>query len=271
MVADFDFMHSKRTSPAPVLMMVDLKNIPIADKTNLPARVKQPQKKPTPVASSQPQNTLKTQAPSTPVPPTKPKEVTPPKEAVTVKEPPKPKEPPKKTPVQRPDKNTAPQSGDKSGSNLKSLLASVDKIRKPVTPGMDGGVAVLTGQEVTDGIEGGSGGSLTQMLSISESDFIANKLRGCWNIDAGAEGIDDIVVEVRAYVNRDGRVRDVKILNSKNTPAYRSVAESAKRAVLICDNMGEESPFQILADKYGENYASWKEIFLRFSPLDGVY
>ncbi len=141
----------------------------------------------------------------------------------------------------------------------------MDKLKKPKnkvqtpTPSAD---------DINQGVEGGPGGDYTQPLTISEQDLIASKLQGCWNIDAGAKDIENIVVEVKTYVNKDGRVREVRILNMRDTPTFRSVAESAKRAVLICDNLGADSPFQILATKYADNYNSWKEVYFRFNPLN---
>jgi hypothetical protein len=60
-------------------------------------------------------------------------------------------------------------------------------------------------------------------------------------------------------------------LNKQNYPAFSSVSESAKRAVYICAGKGTESPFYILSQKYADHYGDWKEIYLRFSPLEGVF
>ena len=99
--------------------------------------------------------------------------------------------------------------------------------------------------------------------------LIANKLRGCWNVNAGVEGAEEMSIELRASVGRDGRVKDVRVLNNKNNPVFRSMADSAVRAVYICDSLGEESPFKILSTKHLDNYNSWKEIHLRMNPVDG--
>ena len=113
-------------------------------------------------------------------------------------------------------------------------------------------------------------GRLDQILTVSEKDFISSKLRECWNINGGTQDLDEILVEVKAYINKDGTVHDVQVLNRQNYPAFQSVAESAKRAVRICAAKGSESPFYILSQKYSDHYADWKEIYLRFSPLECV-
>lgn len=277
MWADWSFSFQEFDKTNTPVIMVDLKKVQIADKTNLPPKVK---KTPKPTVTPAAPKTDKTPATKTtvapkPAEPVKPKEHPKPKDSVKAALPPKrdeKKTQPKKKPetVKKPTPpNTAKPDKKAAQSDLKSLLASVDRIKKPARPSSQTTEAPATGQEVQDGIEGGTGGSLMQPLTISEKDLIVNKLRGCWNVDAGATGIDDMVIEVRAYVARDGRVKDVKILNMKNDASFRSVAESARRAVYICDALGDESPFKLLADTRKESYDAWKEIFVRFRPLDG--
>ena len=84
------------------------------------------------------------------------------------------------------------------------------------------------------------------------------------------ERADEIVVEIKAWINKDGTVRDVKIMNNMSIPSFTTVAESAKRAVYVCNNKGVDSPFRILAEKYSDHYGDWKEISLRFNPLQGI-
>ncbi len=159
---------------------------------------------------------------------------------------------------------------------LKSLLASVGDISKNLEPEKDVEEEVeettdeVTKEEAEDmqnlGVEGGVGGSYFRELTISERDAIAGRLRECWNVDPGARGIEDMVVEVRAYLNKDATVKKVDILDKsryKNDPFFRSVAESAKRAVFIC------APYSLFAEQYSDKYNLWKTILLNFNPVDG--
>lgn len=257
--ADFSFMRKDIEPMAPVPLIIDLKNVVVAEKTNLPPKVQPKTSHPKPVNKPQ-----AVQAKSTPKPtPPKPVESKPLKQAVQATEQTPAKEKP--TPKTQTPAKPAPKKST-AQDNLKSLLASVDKIKKPLntpTPQPD------VQQAVHEGIQGGTEGSLTQPLSISERDLIAAKLRSCWNVDAGKSGIEEMIVEIKVLVNKEGRVLAVQTLNMRNDPIFRSVAESAQRAVYICDNKGEESPFQILAEKYKSNYNSWKEIYVRFNPIDG--
>lgn len=176
-------------------------------------------------------------------------------------QPPKP-EPKKDTPKKNETKKEEPQLANP----LKSLLASVDALEKEEGPTSQ--VATIKDVEGVQnmGIEGGSSGSYFSELSISEIDAIAGRLRACWNLDPGAQGIKDMIIEIRAYLNQDGSVRDVKILDAgrySSDKAFRSVADSARRAVYVC------APYTIFAKQYPEKYDMWKTMMLRFNPLDG--
>lgn len=154
---------------------------------------------------------------------------------------------------------------------FKTLLASVDGIKSGMGYA-EKAPEVNKDEIVTEGIEGGSGGSYMQELAVSEKDLIGIKLRECWNLDPGVRGAQNILIEIRVFLNRDGTVKDVKILNMSRynkDPAFRSVAESARRAVYICDKKKEESPFKIFPKNYEQSYDTWQTLLLRFNPFDG--
>ena len=266
MAMEFSFARFDK-APAPALLMIDLTKVQIASKTNLPPKVQTSQKpkatppKPQPI----PQSTkVQSKAPAPPKPKPIPEPKTP--KAVPVTEP-KKTQPEKKVVPKTPTPQATPPKKESSDDRFKSLLASVEKVRQkaPVsnTPPEPEEL------RASDGIEGGLEGSLSQILTISERDLIANQLSKCWLVDAGKEGIDNMIIEIRTQVNKDGSVRDVKILNMPSDPVKRSVAESARRAVLVCDKKEDESPFKILAEKYADHYSEWKSMILRFNPMTG--
>lgn len=155
---------------------------------------------------------------------------------------------------------------------FKTLLASVDGIKTGMGYADEQAADINPDEAVTDGIEGGQGGSYMQELSVSEKDMIGIKLRECWNLDAGVRGAQNMLIEIRVYLGTDGKVRDVKILDKSRynkDAAFRSVAESARRAVYICDKKNDESPFRIFPKNYEQAYDTWKTLLLRFNPLDG--
>lgn len=288
------FWHNKTTlNQVPII--VDLNNVKISEMTNLPPKAKmgkedkaaskvkrkiennytkeepkKDDKRPTakePEEETAPEEAAPTEpkkdylvAPQPKKPKAPKKKPTPPVPAAKPKPKPKPKPEVKKEQKQ-------PEKGKPQLANpLKSLLASVDALEKEVG-NTNQEATIKEGAEVNNmGIEGGTGGSYFSELSISEIDAIAGRLRACWNLDPGAMGIKDMIIEIRAFLNKDGSVRKVDIINTSryNSDAhFRSVADSARRAVYIC------APYSIFADKYADKYDKWNTMLLRFNPLDG--
>lgn len=281
MLVNFNF-NREYSKPPSVILHVDLNKVQISNKTNLPQKAvkkkkapvqkkKEEPKKETPkkkevAVQPKPKTKPKPKAePKKPQPKPQPKPAKPIKDAVPVQ---KKAEPKKETVKEKAEKTVPTPEKETKEYDLKSLLSSVEKVRKqPVKQEVKSVQNDLSADTGNTGLEG----RLDQVLSISEKDFISSKLRECWNIDGGAQNLDEIVVEIKAFINKDGSVRDVKILNKQNYPAFSSVSESAKRAVYICAGKGTESPFYILSQKYADHYGDWKEIYLRFSPLEGVF
>lgn len=277
-------------------IIVDLEQVKISEITNLPAKAKiaeetktparakkmppkpepKPRSKPTPQPQKVEQPSVIESQPE-PVPEEAPLPLK--QDFVVPPQPSKPKLPDKKPEPKRPtpskpaakpeSKKTAPKKAEKKKtpqvSALKNLMDSVSALEKSLSAA-DSEATIQKGTETANtGIEGGSGGSYFSELSISETDAIAARLRQCWNLDPGAMGIEDMIVEIRAYLNRDGTVQKVDILDSSryNRDVYfRSVADSARRAVYICQ------PYGVLPQKYGDKYDVWKTMLLRFDPIN---
>lgn len=288
------FWHNKTTlNQVPII--VDLNNVKISEMTNLPPKAKmgKEDKAASKVKRKIENNYTKEEPKKDDKRPTakEPEEETAPEEAAPTEpkkdylvapQPKKPKAPkkkptppvpaakPKPKPKSKPEvkkEQKQPEKGKPQLANpLKSLLASVDALEKEVG-NTNQEATIKEGTEVNNmGIEGGTGGSYFSELSISEIDAIAGRLRACWNLDPGAMGIKDMIIEIRAFLNKDGSVRKVDIINTSryNSDAhFRSVADSARRAVYIC------APYSIFADKYADKYDKWNTMLLRFNPLDG--
>lgn len=100
-------------------------------------------------------------------------------------------------------------------------------------------------------------------VSFSELDLARRQIEECWSLPAGARDAENIIVVIRAVVNPDGRVRTAKIVDSgrlAQEPFYRSMAESARRAVLNprCQ------PLRLPLEKYSE----WRVTVFRFNPKE---
>lgn len=283
--------HDIILSQPPII--VDLEQVKISEITNLPSKAKfaeenkspqkvkkiiplpenkpQAQPKPEPIKEPTVVEDTKSESQEAPLPPKKdfmvPPQPSKPKLPNKKSEPkkPTPSKPVSKTENKKVEKKQTVEKKKPQISALKNLMDSVNALEKNLADS-NTDAAIKKGTKVANmGIEGGTGGSYFSELSISETDAIAARLRQCWNLDPGAMGIDDMIIEIRAYLNRDGSIRDVDILDKSrynNDVFFRSVADSARRAVYICQ------PYDILAQKYGDKYELWQTMLLRFDPIN---
>lgn len=99
-----------------------------------------------------------------------------------------------------------------------------------------------------------------QPLTMSEEDALRRQIERCWSVPAGAKDAQNLVVEIKVRLNRDGSVIEASPVQSSRMadPFYRIAAESAVRAVLRCQ------PLNVPRDKY----SVWKEMTLTFNPKD---
>lgn len=271
-VIDVPMFWWHRTPPSQVPIIVDLKDIKISEMTNLPPKAKfgkedkaasqikrkieKQYTKDEPKAEPEPQKKDFLVAPQPKKPAVKPHPKKP--------EPKKPATPPQKKPVKNDKAKPAKPEEPKLANPLKSLLASVDALEKEGEKSET--ATIKEGTSVTNmGVEGGIGGSYFSELSISEMDALAGKLRACWNLDPGAMGIEDMIVEIKAQLNQEGKPIKVEVMDKSrynSDPHFKSVADSAVRAVYIC------APYTILSERYAEKYNEWRVLKLRFNPID---
>jgi hypothetical protein len=100
-------------------------------------------------------------------------------------------------------------------------------------------------------------------LSFSEVDALRRQIGGCWTLPVGIDGIEDMVVRLRIQVRPDRIVQKVDIEDQARLdrdPTFRTVAESARRAVDRC------SPLNLPVDKY----SVWRDIVMNFYPEDAI-
>jgi len=100
-------------------------------------------------------------------------------------------------------------------------------------------------------------------MTMSEIDSIRSQIEQCWIVPAGVRYAENFVVRVRIFLRPDGglaqppQVVDTLRMSMPGEEAYRTVAESAVRAIMKCE------PFQNLpVDKYDR----WQDIELSFDP-----
>lgn len=105
--------------------------------------------------------------------------------------------------------------------------------------------------------------TLDSQLNVSEIDAVRQQLGGCWNVLSGARYAEDLVVEVKLYINPDRSVRKAVIVDQvryNRDALFRAAADSALRAV----RMQKCSPLRLPPDKYEQ----WKITTIRFDPRD---
>lgn len=274
------------------ILVVDLSKVTVGEKTSLPkaAAIGKPKGEPSPEPPKPEQKPEPPKPeppkpePPKPVPPKpEPPKPEPPKPAV-VPEPPKPEpkkdapkkpepkpEPPKKPEPAKPaetKKEEAPKKKADPKPSFDDLLASVEKIRKESAPpptgkttpnpsgdrkGTPGALDVPAISKDRDGFG--------DTLTLSEMDMIRAQIEKHWNVDPGKAGAQDMVIEITVSLNSDGTVRAARIVDQSRMsgdPAFRSLAESALRAVFMA------SPIQAPQKKYD----TWREVRLFFRPQD---
>jgi len=104
-----------------------------------------------------------------------------------------------------------------------------------------------------------------QTASAVERNALERSLREqiqrCWRLDPGAVRAEDLIVELRVFLNPDGSARLIEIVDFERMTRdayFNSAAENARRAVLTCQ------PFKLDPRKY----SVWRELILRFDPRE---
>lgn len=162
------------------------------------------------------------------------------------------KEEAKKPEPPKPDQAKKPEPKKPDDPFADNILKTLSKKTPPPAPnkGEVDGVARVKGNAVhRDSLP----------VGFSDLDLIRKQIEPCWNVPAGARYAEDLVVTVEVELDQTGEVRSAIISDrarADRDPAYRTAAESARRAVWSC------SPLKLPPEKYED----WKKITLTFDP-----
>lgn len=217
---------------------------PVPDKPKEAPKVEKKVKAPPKVVAKEPPKIKPLDKPVVKKDTVKPKPKTPPPPSEKLE---KPKPPEKKKLVEE-KKEEATEQEDPLQSLLKNFQESED-----VAEGTEEGTA---------NPEFSPDAPLAPTMTANELNSLSNQLAGCWQIPIGAENVHDTVVNIRIWVDADRVVQRAEIADqwrNANDPAFRSLAESAKRATLspACN------PVDIPMDKYD----FWKDKYIEI-PFD---
>jgi outer membrane biosynthesis protein TonB len=170
-------------------------------------------------------------------------------------EPEKPKEPEKKpdpAPKPPPPKPTPPQPKTKEQD-----MAALQKLVKDLQKSAPKAASPTTESKAQ--ANNNIAPNISDRASMTELDAIRRHIEACWRIDPGKEGIENLSVEIKVFINPDRSVREAQIVDMTRyfvDSSFRTFANSARNAVLACGNI-PISP---------ERYNTFKEMTLNFSP-----
>ncbi len=260
--------------PVEVVTLSELSAAPKAEPKPQPVKLGPPKPEPPPPAPPPPSPPPLAEPPPEPEPAPQEVAALPPKpepEPIPLPEPePKPQpevkkpEPPKpvakpKPPAPKPKQQAKKPEEKKPAEPQKlSFLKTVEKLKQTtVTAKAEPQEPQAESQPVAPP------SSVEDQLARNElSELIRRKVEGCWNVPAGAREAQDLLVEIKVVLNRDGSVIRADIIDggrSATDTFYRAAAESARRAVQIC------SPFSELP---ADRYDIWQTLTLRFNPRE---
>ena len=234
---------------------------PQTRKAPAPAETPKPvEKKPEPVEKPE-QAEKAPEKPKEPETPPEPKVASVPKlpEKPAEKEEPKPEPKAAVEPVQ-PRVRTKPKpkpDAPPTPMDMASVLKNVSKLKKDAPP-------AEKEQAAKPEPRGAPKSASNQPLTISELDAIRRQIERCWNVPAGAKDAQEMVVEIHVDMNPDRTVQRAEYVDPRRVnsdPYYRSMAESAMRAILRC---GRDRPLELPPDKY----ETWRSFTLSFNPRD---
>ena len=100
-------------------------------------------------------------------------------------------------------------------------------------------------------------------LSLSEEDALRAQIFGCWSVPLGLPYDENLLVRIKLKLKKDGTIMKSEILdhermNRPNQKFYKILAESALRAIRICQ------PLKVPPS----GYEKWKDIQLNFDPTE---
>jgi len=263
-------LPAMRPDIVPVDVPITVEIVTVADQTNAakpqPEKAKPQPEKAKPKPKPKPEK-KKAAAPPPPPPPAKPQ---PQAAAIPPPHQPQPKAKLKSKPEAKKNKapprlaKAKPRHKPKPPDAFASVLKTLEKMkeRRPLEKKKkkeDSFEKMIAKALITSKRQG----DLSKPVTISEIDLVRQQIARCWNLPAGAKDAENLIIEIKVFMNPDGTVSAADIKDKKRIGRdgfYRSAAESALRAVLNrrCQ------PFKLPPKKYNR----WKTMTLVFNPKE---
>ena len=156
------------------------------------------------------------------------------------------KKPEEKKPEKKPEDKPKPKK-DEQQAAMDALMGTLaeetpapDTKEKPKKKAAPAAAEPTTGQ-VTENVN-------DVPLTMAEQDGIRAAIEKNWNIPVGMANADTYVVMLRLHLTPDGIVTAIDVLDQSGDPGFRTIADSARRAILV--TQAELGRLPIPADKY---------------------
>jgi hypothetical protein len=138
--------------------------------------------------------------------------------------------------------------------NTNQIAALIDKAKE------EEAVKQKTKEKIT---QSNQKNSFATGLTLSEEDALRAQIFGCWSVPLGLPYNENLLVRIKLNLKKDGTIMKSEILDHKrmNRPDqkfYKVLAESALRAVRLCQ------PLKVPPTGYDK----WREIQLNFNPTE---
>jgi hypothetical protein len=237
--------------------------VPLAEETNIPDPVPPPKlpeedltkPEPPPDPEPPPPEPEPEPSPPEPLPPEPEPEPLPPEPEPE----PLPPEPTVEAPASIPKptvKPEAPPPPDPFDTLLKDLTEVEERVREREEP--EEAAPAPSPEEIA----GYSPRVTDEPLSMTVIDLIRRQVESNWSVPVGVKDAAELVVEIRIRLLPDGQVVtaeivDVERMGRSGQESFRTMAESARRAVL------KASPLRGLPP---EKFEAWRDIQLNFRP-----
>ncbi len=115
-----------------------------------------------------------------------------------------------------------------------------------------------TGETLNSTASLGASRGTAKTLSQSELDALRARLTKLWNVQAGTERPEELIVDIRIRLTPDKRLAGPpEIVSRGSSPRYQAAADAAMRAVL------QGQPYDMLQPS---TYDQWKDMIVTFDP-----
>jgi outer membrane biosynthesis protein TonB len=241
----------KKETPPPPEPKPTPAPIPEPEPAPAPEPVPEPEPAPEPEPTPEPEPEPVPEPEPTPEPKPEP-EPEPEKQSKPV--PPKPRPRPQ-IKVATPEKPEEKKQEKPPADALTSILRNVEKLKKQPVQKKQTATAPKVAEQPKQ----------QQQVSRIAQDGIVRAIRQqiqrCWRLDPGAQQAENLVVEIRITLRRDGTLISAEVVDMTKMfgdAYYRSAAENARRAIQAC------SPYKLPV----QDYDIWRVINLKFDPRE---